>query len=166
MVSIESILKKAGAKEGDFVCVETVKGAVKGTVLHSRKGYLDLKQKSGYNVGLALSEVKSVKKEGAKKKPGKAVAQKIAQDKSLPLVSIVHTGGTIASRVDYRTGTVYSAFNASDLLTMFPELSNKANFDSKLLANMWSDDLRFEHIGIIAKAVERRLFQDKYNVYL
>jgi len=157
MVSVESILKKANAKEGDFVSVETAKGAVKGTVLYSRKGYLDLKQKSGYNVGIALSKVKSVKKEGTKKKPGKAVAQKIAQDKSLPLVSIVHTGGTIASRINYDTGGVIASFDIEDMLSIYPELTRAARIDGCFVENIMSEDINFSHYKKIAKAIKKEI---------
>ena len=59
---------------------------------------------------------------------------------------ILHTGGTIASKVDYKTGAVFTSFKPEDLLGMFPELEKIANFDSKLISNMWSDDLRFKHL--------------------
>ena len=46
----------------------------------------------------------------------------VVQNKSLPTLAIVSTGGTIASRIDYRTGSVTSQFNANDILTAIPDL--------------------------------------------
>ena len=43
---------------------------------------------------------------------------------------------------------------------MFPELSDIANFKTQLVANMWSDDLRFKHFEIIAKAIENEVKKD------
>jgi glutamyl-tRNA(Gln) amidotransferase subunit D len=68
---------------------------------------------------------------------------------------ILHCGGTIASRVDYRTGGTSTSFNPEDLLTLFPELGNIANIDSRLIRNMWSEDLRFKHVGLIADEIAK-----------
>src|SRR3989344_4748153 len=40
---------------------------------------------------------------------------------------------------------------------MFPELAGIADFDSVFISNMWSDDLRFTHFGLIAKAIEKEV---------
>jgi len=154
--STQSFMKKHALKEGDIAEIAEEKGnALKGTIIPSAdEKLLALKLENGYNVGISIEKISSVKKLGAGKPVGKAIASEIRKKPGLPAIAILHTGGTIASRVDYRTGTVYSAFNASDLLAMFPELSETANFESRLLANMWSDDLRFAHFGMIAKAVE------------
>lgn len=150
-----SFLKKHGLKEGDIVELEKGGTSLKGTIVPSKDpGMLVLKLDSGYNAGLKLSEIRQVKKLGKGKAVGKAAVSEVRREKGLPTISILHTGGTIASRVDYRTGAVYTSFKPSDLITMSPELSRIANIESKLLANMWSDDLRFEHFGVISKAVE------------
>ena len=57
------------------------------------------------------------------------------------MVSIVHTGGTIASRINYETGGVIASFNIDDILTMFPELTKIARIDSVFFANLMSEDL-------------------------
>ena len=41
------------------------------------------------------------------------------------------TGGTIASKVDYRTGAVKPALDAEDLYSVVPELANIADVDAK-----------------------------------
>ena len=40
---------------------------------------------------------------------------------------------------------------------MFPELFEIANFRTQLVAKMWSDDLRFKHFYIIARAIEKEI---------
>jgi glutamyl-tRNA(Gln) amidotransferase subunit D len=154
-MTVEEFLKKHGLKEGSLIEAKKGKQVFRGTILPaSNKNILALKLETGYNAGLKLPEVKEVKKLGAGKIVGKASVSKAHRKKGLPTISILHTGGTIASRVDYRTGSVYSSFEPSDLISMFPELGEIANFESRLLRNMWSDDLRFEHFGIIARAIE------------
>jgi len=40
---------------------------------------------------------------------------------------------------------------------MFPELQQIANIESELVAQMWSDDLRFAHFSLIAQAIEKHV---------
>ena len=80
---------------------------------------------------------------------------KVKTNKKLPTIAILHTGGTIASKVDYKTGGATSAFSPEEIVSLFPELLNMANIESELIAQMWSDDLRFEHFSLIAKSIEK-----------
>lgn len=151
-------------KAGDSVEVVTADETIKGTLLQSpelEKGVVIIKLLSGYNMGIDRAGIKKIslaapqqqQKEAEDKTAGVA-AKKVPQPKQkLPKISILHTGGTIASKVDYRTGAVYSSFKPEDLLGMFPELADIAEFDSVFISNMWSDDLRFRHFELIAKAV-------------
>ena len=59
--------------------------------------------------------------------------------------------------MDYRTGAVASEFSPEELLSLFPELKDIANLESELISQMWSDDLRFAHFSLIAKAIERQI---------
>ncbi len=153
---LKQFLRKHALKDGDRIAVRWQSREMHGTVIPSAdQRLLVLKLDNGYNIGIELQKIKGVKKTGRGKAVGKAAAASVSKREGLPAITILHTGGTIASRVDYRSGAVYSSFNPADLLTMFPELAEIANFDSKLLRNMWSDDLRFKHIGIIAEAVEK-----------
>src|SRR3989338_873758 len=121
--STQSFMKKHALKEGDVVEIAEEKGnALKGTIIPSAgEKLLALKLENGYNVGISIEKIASAKKLGAGKAVGKAAVSEIRKKPGLPAITILHTGGAIASRVDYRTGTVYAAFNASDLLAMFPE---------------------------------------------
>ncbi len=154
----KDFMEKHGLKEGDYVRL-TKNGLVYvGSIVQvSPKDpeILKLKLDSGYNVGLRCSGDCLVEKTGMIRTVGKGEKKKLAPVKGLPKMSILHTGGTIASRVDYRTGAVISSFEPEDLLSMFPELSSIANFSSRLLANMWSHDLRFAHISKIAEEVKK-----------
>jgi len=150
-------------KPGDRVKIETKDEVIEG-ILMPRAEYLDentiiLKLNSGYNIGLNRSDIKHIEiiKESQLIKEEKKT--KLARNPKLPIISILHTGGTIASKVDYRTGAVFSSFTPEDLIEQFPELAKTANFNSELIANMWSDDLRFKHFEVIAKAIEREVKQ-------
>jgi glutamyl-tRNA(Gln) amidotransferase subunit D len=140
------------AKPGDKVKVTADKEYV-GILIDKKDDVTVLKLENGYNVGIENSKIKKVDLLEQGKEIEIKYEKKSGEKKGLPRISILHTGGTIASKVDYRTGGVYTAFKPEDLLGMFPELGDIANFDSRLIANMWSEDLRFKHFSVIAEAV-------------
>ncbi len=115
-----------------------------------------IKLDNGYNIGIESSRITSVELLSRYEKKEEKKSE-VKQKKGLPKISILHTGGTIASKIDYRTGGVVCAFTPQDLISMFPELATLANIDSELIANMWSDDLRFAHFKLIAKAIEKKV---------
>ena len=88
--------------------------------------------KSGYNIGIRLSANVRIEKIGKGTKPTFASPPLPAQRPALPKVVIMSTGGTIASRVDYRTGAVRSAISASDLYGVVPELADLHKWKRKL----------------------------------
>ncbi len=149
------ILKKFSLKEGDVVEVHTSDSAqYSGTIIPSAdSGALTLKLPSGYNVGIEAEKIKNIRKTSPGKIVGKAQAIEVKKNPSLPTIAILHTGGTLASRVNYSTGGVYAAFSPEDLITMFPELAQIANFETKLISNIMSEDLRFSDYKKIAGAV-------------
>jgi glutamyl-tRNA(Gln) amidotransferase subunit D len=63
------------------------------------------------------------------------------------------TGGTIASRVDYRTGAVRSAISASDLYGVVPELSEIARVDTEIVFSIYSENLTPGNWTDLAKKV-------------
>jgi glutamyl-tRNA(Gln) amidotransferase subunit D len=65
----------------------------------------------------------------------------VPQKKDLPALSIVSTGGTIASRIDYRTGSVTSQFDAGDILTAIPELAKVAHYRTIPIATILSENM-------------------------
>ena len=77
------------------------------------------------------------------------------RDLDLPEVWILHTGGTIASKVDYVTGAVAARFEPEELLDTVPELSQHARIRAKKLGNMWSDDIRARHWNAMMTETKR-----------
>ncbi len=157
MISLESFLKKHKLSVGDRVRVTTGKGKTEGTIIPSTNGFLDLKLDSGYNVGIELGKINSLEKLGREKSVGKPAVKKAKQDSSLPPVSIVHTGGTVASRVNYKTGGVIAGFNAEDIVSMYPELSKIASIRSVFVENIMSEDITFKHYSKIASAIKKEV---------
>ena len=78
-----------------------------------------------------------------------------SENPDLPEVWILHTGGTIASKVDYVTGAVAARFEPEELLDAVPELAQHARIRAKKLGNMWSDDIRPRHWNAMMAETKR-----------
>jgi glutamyl-tRNA(Gln) amidotransferase subunit D len=136
----------------DFLIKAKIKGeVVEGVLIKEDDEFVTLKLSSGYNANFRKSEVKVLSKEKIEKK-GKGGAD-VRVDASLPKVTVLQTGGTIASKVDYATGAVSSKFDAKELLALFPELNEFAFVDARMIRNMASDDMRFEHYNVMIDEV-------------
>ena len=154
-------LKKAGAEIGDVIRV-TKDGENWEGILIPRSEFGDekhiiLKLKSGYNVGVRIDSTAQVMKVGEGVKPAFTPPPLPKQKKGLPKVAIVSTGGTIASRVDYRTGGVRSALSASDLYSVVPELSDIAVVDTEILFSIFSENITSKHWIETAKTVAKHI---------
>ncbi len=138
---------------GDEIEVITKTEKFKGRFIeNSDKNFLILKLNSGYNIGIERKKIKSINL--SKKFKGKPSAKvKVTQKKGLKTVTILHTGGTISSAVDYTTGGVTPHFTPEELLAMFPEVKDIINIRSRLVRNMASDDMRFSHYNLLAKEI-------------
>ena len=154
-------LKKIDAEIGDLLRITKDNQIYEG-ILIPRSEYDDdkhvvIKLKSGYNVGVHLTPETRVEKIGKGKKPTFVPPPPPEQNPSLPKVAIISTGGTIASRVDYRTGAVEPALTASDLYSVVPELANIAQIDTQILFSIFSENISPAHWTEMAKAAAAKI---------
>ncbi|MFH1470538.1 MAG: Glu-tRNA(Gln) amidotransferase subunit GatD [Candidatus Micrarchaeota archaeon] len=112
-----------------------------------------VKLDSGYNIGIMYEEGMSVEKLEGRAELEKPAPTEVKFDEDKPLVSILMTGGTIAARVDYRTGGVVPAFTASDVVSAVPELARFAKLRCKSVMNVFSENIRPEHYKYLAGAI-------------
>ncbi|MDP6870355.1 MAG: Glu-tRNA(Gln) amidotransferase subunit GatD [Candidatus Poseidoniaceae archaeon] len=125
-----------------------------GVVLPSAApDFVTLKLVNGYNISHPLSMIKSMQEISLEEKQINA-PPKVIQSVELPKITIIHTGGTIASKVDYTTGAVVARFEPDELLASIPELIDIAFIESVKLGNMWSDDVRPQHWNMMCKSVQ------------
>jgi glutamyl-tRNA(Gln) amidotransferase subunit D len=152
------LLAEAGASIGDVIEIHVNGDSFKGTLVpryeHNDDKHVVIKLKSGYNVGISVEKISKVVRV-AKGEAPKFVAPKEPPSKGLPVVSILGTGGTIASRVDYRTGAVHPATTSEELYSLFPELSEIANIDPEIVVSVYSENLEPSHWEVIAKRVSK-----------
>ncbi|MBU4284214.1 MAG: Glu-tRNA(Gln) amidotransferase subunit GatD, partial [Nanoarchaeota archaeon] len=147
------------AKTGDTVVVETKDKKLNGILMpvpESENDVVILKLESGYNIGIDKKDVKEIKLVKAYSEKKQKTAE-IKPDKKLPTISILHTGGTIASKVDYKTGGVIAKFSPGEIIGMFPELTKIANIKSRKIASMQSEMMRFVHYNLMAKEIEKEI---------
>ena len=157
----QKALIKAKVGIGDLVKV-TRGGEVFEGVLMPRYELADnrhivLKLKNGYNIGLRVAPNMVLEKTGEGAKPSFKTDETLSERKDLPTVVIISTGGTIASRVDYRTGAVHSAISASDLCNVVPELSEIANIHAEVLFSLFSENLHAPHWSELAECVAKHI---------
>ena len=144
------ILAKAGAQIGDKVRVELKRiggqEVVEGLLIPRyhfgrEENYIVVKLKTGYNLGVRVDAATKVSVLGKGETPHFTRPALPHQKAGLPKVSIISTGGTIASKVDYRTGAVKPALDSEDLYSVVPELADLAKIDAKVLLSVFSENI-------------------------
>jgi glutamyl-tRNA(Gln) amidotransferase subunit D len=126
----------------------------------SREGIVILKLSNGYNVGISIKDayvevvkegyVKTYTEEGG----GTSTYVKGSSDS---LISIVSTGGTIVSRVEYETGAVKPALTAEDLIDFIPELKDLGSIEVIDLYRILSENMTPKHWSSIAEVVGKKI---------
>jgi glutamyl-tRNA(Gln) amidotransferase subunit D len=116
-----------------------------------------LKLKNGYNVGLHIDRIVSLEEVGYKMAVYRIPDKEFAFRPDLPKVTLLGTGGTIASRLDYRTGAVIPAFTPGELYGAVPELADLANLTTKKLFGVFSENMAKEQFVVLAEAIGREI---------
>ncbi len=151
-----AFLKDNKIKVGDFIKIKsdlTYDGILMPRYEYTDDEHIVLKLKNGYNFGLEINKIKSV--ELISKKESKTETEpKIQKNSALPKILLLSTGGTIASKVDYRTGGVTPALSAADLNASVPELAEITNVDAEELFSEYSENLMPEHWKKIAERLD------------
>jgi len=106
---------------------------------------------------IALRDILKIVQTSREAKKGKKKNIKIKQSKKLPTVSILSTGGTISSKVDYKTGGTYASLTAEDFIQLEPKILKFANIRAKQIEQIMSEDMTPEHWIKIAKEVYKEL---------
>ncbi|MEF8782744.1 MAG: Glu-tRNA(Gln) amidotransferase subunit GatD [Haloarculaceae archaeon] len=146
---------------GDRVRVDRTGETFEGVLLpSSTPDHLVVKLDSGYNVGIdrddatvdilesAVYDIEDAQTEGE---------SRIEFDDDLPTISLISTGGTIASTVDYRTGAVTAQFDAEDVLRAVPDLAGLANYRGRVVANILSENMTTDVWQDLATAIHEEI---------
>jgi glutamyl-tRNA(Gln) amidotransferase subunit D len=180
-IKLDELFKKSNVKLGDSVMIETNNATHVGILIpryeYADANHLVLKLKSGYNIGIKIGKIKSIKKITEKLDPNikpdtyykykdyishKNTDQNFSQSQ-LPNLSLLSTGGTISSKIDYRTGGVMAALTAKELNDSIPELTRIANIDPEVVLSEYSENIKPEHWSLIARKVANNILSGKYD---
>jgi len=168
-VSVE-LLAKYKVSVGDNIKILTDDGHLSGVLMPRYESasdeYISIKLKSGYNTGVKIDRIKSIEADESGPAPQQTEYQRIPEnkkEKALPRIALISTGGTIASKIDYRTGGVHAALSASELYESVPELANHALVEPEVLLTEYSENLKPVHWTMIAGKIAEKIKTGKYH---
>jgi glutamyl-tRNA(Gln) amidotransferase subunit D len=162
------ILSKHSILVGDSIKIATEDGEVSGILMpryeSASEDYITIKLNSGYNVGVHVSKIKSISRLLHRGEGTTSIRIPVVPvNENLPKVALISTGGTIASKIDYRTGGVHAALSADELYASVPELANHASIDPEVLLSEYSENLSQEHWTLIAEKVAEKIKTGRYR---
>ena len=153
------IITKYGVKVGDRILVKKEGSSFVGILMPRSEldddSHIVLKLDDGYNLGISVEslQIEKILQEEVSPQPPRPAPSR----PGLPKISIISTGGTIASRVDYRTGAVSPALSAEDLYLSVPELGELAEIKTEILFSLLSENIIPENWTAMAKSIERHI---------
>ncbi len=154
----EVFLERFGVRVGDYVEIvydggKRLRGVLMPKTIFSGEDILILKLDNGYNIGMRMDRIVDVRRLEPPWSGVESVRRRVERPSSLPRVRIIAVGGTILSRVDYRTGGVRSAVTPEDLFDIIPEVLDIADIETVVLMNKYSEHLTPGDWAKIADAV-------------
>jgi len=155
------VLKHFQAMVWSDVKIATSRGEYTGIILPRSETadplHIVLKLRSGYNIGILAESVRAVDIQGRKEAHYKIPEKEFPYDPKKPKVKLLGTGGTIASRLDYRTGAVIPAFSPGELYGSVPELADICNLETEKLYGVFSENMGPEQWRGTAEAIGREI---------
>ena len=143
----EKFISDMGARIHDRIRISNDSKTYEGILLpkhnFSGENIVVLKLDNGYNIGISVDGAELTILSKARK--NKIELPKKKKDSELQTISILGTGGTIASFVDYKTGAVSPAITAEQLVNSVSALDKIANIDAEPLFSLASEDMAPEH---------------------
>ena len=162
-MSAEKFISNNGAEVHDRVRIETESITYEGLILpkhnFSKENIIILKLDNGYNIGVSTKGAKlSIL---SKAEPKETIVEAKKEKKGLQNITILGTGGTIASFIDYKTGAVSPAITAEQLVNSVKALDDIANINAEPLFSLASEDMKPKHWEDMAVKVKE--IHDKSN---
>ncbi|MCX6579494.1 MAG: Glu-tRNA(Gln) amidotransferase subunit GatD [Candidatus Aminicenantes bacterium] len=155
------VLKKFKIRVWSEVAINSTRGEFKGIILPRSESddseHLVLKLATGYNIGIAVDTITDMQEYGYKEAHYKIPEKEFPTSPNKPYVKLLGTGGTIASRLDYRTGAVIPAFSPGELYGAVPELADVCNLTTEKLFGVFSENMGPEQYIGLAKAIGKEI---------
>lgn len=155
------VLKKYNVRVWGQSEIDTTRGSFKGTVLPRSENdddqHIVVKIVTGYNIGIDIATITGMKETGYKKAVYKIPEKEFPITPGLPRVKLIGTGGTIASRLDYRTGAVIPAFSPGELYGAVPELAGICNLTTEKIFAVFSENMGPEQYKKLAITIGKEI---------
>ena len=168
----KELLGRAEITVGDTVTIKTYDKQITGILMpryeSADKNHIVIKLKNGYNIGFRIDKIQSITKivdSFQQSSAGYKIHDSIKNNdkRAHPKIALLGTGGTIASKVDYRTGGVTPALSASEIYASVPELANYAYVEPEVVLKEYSENLNPAHWTIIANKIKEKVTSGEYK---
>ena len=156
---VKEKLRKEDIEIGDRIKTSKHEGQLMPKPSSGDQDILTIKLDSGYNIGVQPQNLELIEKQELKQNKRKVLEVEDSEDKKDIL--ILHTGGTIASRVSYEEGGVKPDFTEENMVRMYPDVVSEVNLDSEVVAEMLSEDMEPQHWQEIAEKIHN--VKDQYD---
>lgn len=155
------VMERLGIQVWDDVTITAGPNTFEGVVLPrsetADENHLVLKLATGYNIGISALKIDGVSVKGSRKANYHIPEQQFPNDPAHPRVMLFGTGGTIASRLDYKTGAVIPAFSPGELYGAVPELADICNLETEKLFGIFSEDMGPVQYKALAEGIAREI---------
>lgn len=154
-------LKKYSVRVWGKTHITTTRGEFDGTILPRAENdddrHIVLKISTGYNIGINVNTITQMQETGYQKAVYKVPEKEFPYTDGLPKVKLFGTGGTIASRLDYRTGAVIPAFSPGELYGSVPELADICNLTTEKVFAVFSENMGPKQYISLAIAIGKEI---------
>jgi len=155
------LLKKFGVTVWSDVEIKTTEGPFAGLILprsETEDGeYIVIKMSNGYNTGIHVDNIQDIKGIGYREGKYQIPEKEFPFDPKKKNVTLLGTGGTIASRLDYTTGAVIPAFSPGELYGAVPELADICNLNTRKLFGVFSEDMGPMQYKVLAEEIGKEI---------
>jgi glutamyl-tRNA(Gln) amidotransferase subunit D len=147
---VRETLEKFNIDIGDLILIKDNNITYEGLLMPRYEifdpNYITIKLSNGYNVGIRYKpslEIKLINKYSKSEATFVKVEQKEIKNKIK--ISFIGTGGTILSKIDYKTGAVKPSFNVEDLIKLVEEYREDLKINMIELFKIFSEDMTVHH---------------------
>ncbi|MBZ9687716.1 Glu-tRNA(Gln) amidotransferase subunit GatD [Clostridium estertheticum] len=164
------VLKNFNMRIWSEAAIITTRGDFKGVLLPRSENdddvHIVIKLATGYNIGIAVDTIQDMKEYNFKEIQYKIPEREFPTAKNKHNIKLLGTGGTIASRLDYRTGAVIPAFSPGELYGAVPELADICNLSTEKLFAVFSENMGPFEYKVLAEAIGEEIKKGTHGIMI
>ena len=164
------ILKNFNMRIWSENTITTTRGNFQGVLLPRSENdddcHIVIKLATGYNIGIEVNTIQDMKEYSFKEIQYKIPEKEFPTSKNKHNIKLLGTGGTIASRLDYRTGAVIPAFSPGELYGAVPELADICNLSTEKLFAVFSENMGPAQYKVLAEAIGEEIKNGTHGIMI